>query len=145
MKVMIDDKLLDSLKSLNPDYCGAIFNPIDPTLFEKSSDIHASNLGTIARGFFKVAAGKKVNAGDNIYQTHNQALHDAVLAGDVSAMPYTQLLCKTRDGSLFWLNMTANGSDGVMLSPNISLSAPRYDGDPYGCDCYVIAAVQSSG
>ena len=141
MKVMVDDKLIDSLKSLN--LTGAIFNPIDSTLFEKSSDIHASNLGTIARGFFKLAAGKKVTAGDNIYQTHNQALHDAILAGDVSAMPYTQLLCKTKDGSLFWLNMTANGSDSVMLSPNNNLGA-RYDGDQYGGDCYVIAAVQSS-
>ena len=126
----------------NPDYCGAIFNAIDTTLFETYSAIHASNLGTIARGFFKLAAGKKVTAGDNIYQTHNQALHDAVLAGDVSAMPYTQLLCKIKGGAInsavFWLNMTANGSDSVMLSPNTNL------GGQYGGDCYVIAAVQSS-
>jgi hypothetical protein len=125
----------DSLDE-NPDYCGAVFNPIDSTLFEKSSDIHASNLGTIARGFFKIATGKSVTAGTNIYQTHGQALHDAILAGDESAMPYTHLLCKVKGGSIFWLSMTADGSNNVMLSPNIDLAA--------GSDCYVIAAVQSS-
>jgi hypothetical protein len=121
----------------NPDYCGAIFQPINGVGdFEVASNLHVSNLGTIARGYFTVKAGRTIAAGTAIYQTSGQALHDAILDDDAEAMPYTHLLCKVKGGSIFWLTMTADGSDNVLLSANIELTA--------GMDCYVIAAVQSS-
>ena len=121
----------------NPQHCGAIFQPINKeTDFEVASNLHASNLGTIARGYFKVKAGRTIAAGTAIYQTSGQALHDAILAGDADDMPYTHLLCKVKGGAFFWLTMNANDSDHVTLSSNIELTA--------GMDCYVISAVQSS-
>ena len=131
-------KLTANALNENPAYCGAIFQPINkPSDFEASSSIHASNLGTIARGYFKVKAGRTIAAGTAIYyQTGAQALHDAILAGNADAMPYTHLLCKVKGGSIFWLTMTAHGSNDVFLNANIELTA--------GMDCYVIAAVQSS-
>jgi hypothetical protein len=117
--------------------CGAIFEPINKeTDFEVCSNLHASNLGTIARGYFKVKAGRTIAPGTAIYQTSGQALHDAISAGDANAMPYTHLFCMVKDGPIFWLTMTASSSNRVLLSANIELSA--------GMDCYVMAAVQSS-
>lgn len=131
-------KLTANALDENPDYCGAIFQPINKASdFEVSSNLHASNLGTIARGYFKVKAGRTIAAGAAIYyQTGAQALHDAILAGDANALPYTHLLCKVKGGSIFWLTMTAHGSNDVFLNANIELTA--------GMDCYVIAAIQSS-
>ena len=129
-------KLTANALDENIAHGGAIFQPINKeTYFEVSSNLHASNLGTIARGYFKVKAAS-IDAGTHIYQTSGQALHDAILAGDTDAMPYTHLLCKVKGGAIFWLSMSATGDTNVVLKPNITLTA--------GMDCYVIAAVQSS-